>query len=164
MTAWRSDLDDFLATVTEYLWWLATREKGARGSPEEGVYGVNGWIVVFSGPSWTTQPSANASAANRASEGHVRRTPSTVGGTPSTRVTASTTSSVAAGAPNGARSAGSPVSARTTASRAPYPNRSSPSARTSTAAPGPSSPGGSTRSARPRTSANGRPASLPWAS
>src|SRR3954447_17997209 len=119
MTAWRSDLDGFLATATEHLEWGETRQNGARRSPDGGVYGVSGWKTAFSGPSWTAQPSAYASGSSRGSGGQVRRPPATVGRTPTTRVTASATSSADAAAPNGARSAGSPASARTTASRAP---------------------------------------------
>ena len=53
------------------------------------------------------------------------------------------------------------VTAAITASRAPRPNMSWVSGRTSARAPGPCSPAGSTRAARPRTTAAGRRASLP---
>ena len=83
---------------------------------------------------------------------------------PRTSPSAAARSGAGAGAPNGARSRWSPRRARTTASRAPWPNMSAPSPRTSARAPGPSWPAGSTRSARPRRTANGRAPSLPCAS
>ena len=79
---------------------------------------------------------------------------------------AAVSSAASTGTPNGTPNAtGSPPrAAATTASRAPYPNRSAPSSRISAAAPGPSSSGWSTRSGRPRTTAKGRPETLPCAS
>ena len=166
MTAWRSDFTVFgdLATARLSLLRVETSAESTGGLVVAGHHSDESVAVDRPSRGRTRAPrAAGPGPAGRVTQElvvAVRR--GTRAGRGRSRI-AAVSSAAAAGAPNGSRSAGSPTSARTTASRAPYPNRSAPSARTSDAAPGPCSPGGSTRSARPRTTANGRPPSLPWA-
>ncbi len=151
MTAWRSDFTDFLATAR-----ITSRSGRGTGAQSlrsrRGKPAIDGRRRVRRGG---RRPVRRRSSVPSSS----RRTSA-----PVTRRTAAASSSALAGAPKPTRSASSPSSARTTASRAPNPNRSPASGRTSAAAPGPSSPRGRTWSASPRTTAKGRPPSLPDAS
>ena len=144
----------------------AGQGEGSR-EPDGGVYGVTGRITAFSGPSsghLEIQPCANASGASRGSGGQTRasrrparprhRAPGRPPPPSPPRRRAHRRSPVGRLAGQGAHHglAGA-VPEQVLALDADQHSRA-----------GPSSPAGSTRPARPRTSAKGRPASLPWAS
>ena len=176
MSAWRSLLADLdgLATVglpsfvggAQRWSWTAGSLRSRRAEPQIGA------VVGVSEPEWcSSHPWAKASDGDQARPACGPCQRDLVGGrrrgraSPGPRASASTSSAAATGAAE--RRRGRPARR---APRAPRPRgrRSRRGRRPRRApappAPGPSSSAASTRSARPRTTAKGRPPSLPWAS